>query len=53
MQILSWLWSDPLPVGQMAPPFSTVDHTGKRVSLLEMRGKNVILVFYPADDTPG
>lgn len=53
MQLLSWLWSDPLPVGQEAPAFTAVDEAGKRVSLLELRGKNVILVFYPADDTPG
>jgi peroxiredoxin Q/BCP len=53
MQLLGWLWSDPLPVGASAPLFEAIDHTGERFSLKEQRGKNVILVFYPADDTPG
>jgi peroxiredoxin len=30
-----------------------MDHTGQRFTLMEQRGKNVILIFYPADDTPG
>lgn len=53
MQFLGWLWSDPLPAGQQAPDFEAIDHTGKRFSLREQRGKNVVLVFYPANDTPG
>jgi peroxiredoxin Q/BCP len=50
---LDWLWSDPLAVGTTAPPFTLKDHEGREVNLLKLRGKNVILVFYPADDTPG
>ncbi len=50
---LSWLWSDPLKVGDPAPPFKLKDHSGNLVDLQALRGKNVILIFYPADDTPG
>lgn len=52
--MLSWLFSDPLPVGTDAPPFTLKDEQGNVVSLLQHRGKqNVVLIFYPADDTPG
>ena len=50
---LSWLWSDPLKVGASAPLFTLKDQDGNEVNLLKQRGKNVILVFYPADDSPG
>jgi len=50
---LGWLWSDPLKVGVTAPPFKLKDQDGNLVDLVKLRGKNVILVFYPADDTPG
>src|SRR5271170_7278008 len=49
--MLSWLFSDPLPVGQDAPDFSLRDQDGNLVSLSALRGKNVVLVFYPADET--
>lgn len=49
--MLSWLFSDPLPVGSKAPDFSLPDETGATVSLASLRGKNVVLVFYPGDDT--
>lgn len=50
--MLSWLFSDPLPVGKTAPVFTVPDESGKPVSLLDYRGKkNVVLVFYPGDDT--
>lgn len=39
--------------GKQAPPFTLTDETGKRVSLSDFRGKNVVLYFYPKDDTPG
>jgi peroxiredoxin Q/BCP len=35
----------------VAPDFVASDQDGNRVSLSALRGKNVILVFYPADDT--
>jgi thioredoxin-dependent peroxiredoxin len=50
--MLSWLFSDPLPVGENAPDFALPDQDGKMVSLADLRGKNVVLVFYPADATP-
>ncbi len=42
-----------LGVGDQAPPFDAVDTTGRRVSSKEWAGKNVVLYFYPKDDTPG
>jgi thioredoxin-dependent peroxiredoxin len=39
--------------GQPAPDFTLVDATGKKVSLKDFAGKDVILYFYPKDDTPG
>jgi len=47
------LFSDPLPVGAQAPDFTLPDDTGNEVRLTALRGKNVVLVFYPGDDTPG
>ena len=49
--MLSWLFSDPLPVGQDAPDFTLQDQDGNPVSLSALRGSNVVLVFYPADET--
>ena len=46
-----WWSSPPLPVGTAAPDFSVPDQDGGRVTLSALRGKNVVLVFYPADDT--
>ncbi len=39
--------------GQPAPDFTTRDHTGKTVRLSGLRGRRVILWFYPEADTPG
>jgi peroxiredoxin Q/BCP len=39
--------------GKTAPPFTLTDAEGKKVSLKDFAGKNVILYFYPKDDTPG
>ena len=49
--MLSWLFSEPLAVGSSAPDFSLPDQDGKPVTLSRLRGKNVVLVFYPADET--
>jgi peroxiredoxin Q/BCP len=49
--MLSWLFSDPLPVGSQAPPFELPDEDGHTVSLASLQGKNVVLVWYPGDDT--
>src|ERR1700693_3892998 len=51
--MLSWLFSDPLPTGTRAPDFSLMDDSGHNLVLSSLRGRNVVLVFYPADDTPG
>src|SRR5438105_9065412 len=46
------LWfTPPLAVGTLAPDFSVPDQAGSRVTLSALRGKNVVVVFYPADDT--
>src|SRR6202011_6287050 len=49
--MLSWLFSDPLAVGLKAPDFTALDDQGHEVKLAALRGKNVVLVFYPGDDT--
>ena len=51
--MLSWLFSDPLTPGTPAPDFSLPDDTGRVFTLSALKGKRVVLVFYPADDTPG
>jgi len=45
-------------VGEPAPPFRATAvggeyGEGKEVSLLDLRGRSVVLYFYPKDDTPG
>ncbi len=49
--MFGWLFSDPLPAGSKAPEFSLPDESGATVKLSSLRGKNVVLVFYPGDDT--
>ena len=39
--------------GKKAPAFSLKDQTGKTVKLSDFAGKNVVLYFYPKDNTPG
>ena len=43
----------PLPAGIPAPDFELLDDTNIPRKLSDFRGSNVILYFYPADDTPG
>ncbi|MHB8339364.1 MAG: thioredoxin-dependent thiol peroxidase [Ignavibacteriaceae bacterium] len=42
-----------LEEGKKAPAFKLKDQDGKTVSLNDFKGKDVILYFYPKDDTPG
>jgi peroxiredoxin Q/BCP len=39
--------------GKTAPAFTLADGKGNKVALRSFAGKNVIVYFYPADDTPG
>lgn len=49
--MFSWLISNPLEVGSEAPDFSLPDDQGNIVSLRSLRGRTVVLVWYPGDDT--
>ncbi len=40
-------------VGEKAPDFTLLADDGRKVSLKGLRGKKVVLYFYPKDDTPG
>ena len=42
-----------LKEGDKAPDFTAKDQNGNTVSLADYKGKNIILYFYPKDDTPG
>src|SRR5215467_12979444 len=42
-----------LKVGDKAPAFSLKTDGGGKVSLSGLKGQNVVLYFYPKDDTPG
>lgn len=39
--------------GSAAPDFTAVAHDGSKVSLGSLKGRPVVLYFYPKDDTPG
>lgn len=43
----------PLEAGISAPEFTLSDENGVERTLSDFRGKNVVLYFYPKDDTPG
>ncbi len=43
----------PVIEGKAAPAFTLKDQDGGNVSLEGFRGRNVIVYFYPKDDTPG
>jgi len=44
---------DELQIGNKAPDFTLPDQDGKTVSLKSLKGKQLVLYFYPKDDTPG
>lgn len=43
----------PIAAGMMAPDFELQDETGAPRRLSGLKGRPVVLYFYPADDTPG
>lgn len=43
----------PLVEGGPAPNFSVTAHDGKKLSLASLKGKPVVVYFYPKDETPG
>jgi len=42
-----------LKVGDTAPDFEALSDSGKKIKLGDLRGKRVVLYFYPKDSTPG
>jgi peroxiredoxin Q/BCP len=42
-----------LKVGEVAPKFTVATNGGGKISLADYKNQNVILYFYPKDDTPG
>jgi peroxiredoxin Q/BCP len=42
-----------LKEGDLAPEFFVNTNGGGKISLADYKGRNVILYFYPKDDTPG
>lgn len=42
-----------LEIGQLAPDFEAKDKEGTTYKLSDFKGQNVILYFYPKDNTPG
>jgi len=42
-----------LKVGDKAPDFTLATDGGGKVKLSDLRGKTVVVYFYPRDDTPG
>ena len=43
----------PIVEGKKAPAFTLTDQNGTKVSLGDFAGKDVVVYFYPKDDTPG
>lgn len=42
-----------LQAGDPAPDFTATTDSGESITLSDLRGKKVVLYFYPKDDTPG
>jgi peroxiredoxin Q/BCP len=42
-----------LQIGEPAPDFTLTSHQGKQIALAKLRGRKIILWFYPEADTPG
>ena len=41
-----------LKEGDKAPHFTATDQYGNKISLQDLKGKKIVLYFYPEDDTP-
>ena len=39
--------------GEIAPDFVSTNENGESIKLTDLKGKKIILYFYPKDDTPG
>lgn len=50
--MFSLLHGEPLEPGTPAPDFTLPDQSGAAVTLSALRGRNIVLVFYPRDHTP-
>ena len=42
-----------LQIGEAAPDFTLKSHQDKQIALAKLRGRKVVLWFYPEADTPG
>ncbi|MDZ4758233.1 MAG: thioredoxin-dependent thiol peroxidase [Bacteroidota bacterium] len=42
-----------LTIGEKAPIFKSTNEKGETISLVDYKGKKLVLYFYPKDDTPG
>lgn len=42
-----------IAIGKPAPAFTLPTASGEKVTLAKLKGKGVVLYFYPRDDTPG
>lgn len=42
-----------ISIGDKAPDFKLRNDAGEEISLKNFKGKNIVLYFYPKDDTPG
>ena len=51
--MIGWPFGSLLPIGSPAPDFEAATDTGETIRLSDLRGRSVVLIFYPADDTPG
>ncbi|RAP38902.1 peroxiredoxin [Candidatus Marinamargulisbacteria bacterium SCGC AAA071-K20] len=42
-----------LTIGEQSPSFMLKNEFGEEISILSLKGKKIVLFFYPKDDTPG
>jgi peroxiredoxin Q/BCP len=50
---IDWPGEISMKVNDKAPDFTLQDENGKEIALKDLRGKTVVLYFYPRADTPG